>query len=65
MFQLNFEKFLQYDTTEIGISLDVTLNLSENSVNLTAKVDTGADHCIFERRFGEDLGLKIGCCLKF
>jgi hypothetical protein len=59
MFQLDFEKFLEYDTTEIGISLNVTLKLAEKSINFIAKIDTGADHCIFERRFGEDLGLKI------
>ncbi len=28
-------------------------------LSLTAKIDTGADHCIFERQFGEKLGLKI------
>ena len=59
MFQLNFEKLLTYDTSKLGIELDVTLKLSGKSVNFTAKVDTGADHCIFERRLGEDLGLKI------
>jgi hypothetical protein len=35
------------------------LKLSGKTVSLTAKIDTGADHCIFERRFGEELGLKI------
>lgn len=67
MYQLNFEKLFAYDTQKTGIELDVILKLSEKSVNLTAKVDTGADHCIFERRFGEDLGLKIesGIAQKF
>jgi hypothetical protein len=35
------------------------LSLSAVSVNLPAKVDTGASHCIFERRHGEALGLSI------
>ncbi len=60
MFQLNFEKFLVYDTSKNGIELNVVLRSSaETSVKLAAKIDTGADHCIFERRFGEELGLKI------
>ena len=59
MFELHFEKFLEYDTALTGISLDVTLKLSDKTVFLTAKIDTGADHCIFERQFGEQLGLNI------
>jgi hypothetical protein len=59
MFQLDFAKLLEYDTTLTGISLDVTLKLSDKNAQLTAKIDTGADHCIFERQFGEQLGLKI------
>ncbi len=59
MFQVNFENFLEYDTSLTGISLDVTLKLSEKAVGFIAKIDTGADHCIFERQFGEELGLII------
>ena len=59
MFQLDFEKLIQYDIGELGISLDVTLKLSAKSVDLTAKIDTGATHCIFEKQFGESLGLDI------
>ena len=29
------------------------------SVKISAKIDTGATYSIFERRFGEELGLKI------
>ena len=67
MFRLDFEKFLEYDTSLTGISLDVILKLSDKNIRLTAKIDTGADHCIFERRFGEELGLKIenGIAQKF
>jgi hypothetical protein len=28
-------------------------------VSLTAKIDTGADYCLFERAFGERLGLDV------
>jgi len=67
MYKLNFEKLLAYNTGKVGIELDVTLKLKDKSVNFTAKVDTGAAHCIFERRFGEDLELEIenGIARKF
>ena len=59
MYQLYFEQLLAYDTGETGIILDVRLKLSGKSIILNAKIDTGATHCIFERRFGEELGLNI------
>ena len=59
MYQLDFEQLLTYETGETGISLDVRLKLSGKSIVLNAKIDTGATHCIFERRFGEELGLNI------
>src|SRR2546422_7041806 len=56
---LTFERLIQYDPGQPGITLDVSLNLSAGSVNFPAKVDTGASYCIFERRHGEALGLSI------
>jgi hypothetical protein len=37
------------------------------SVELVAKIDTGASHCLFERHYGEQLGLEIetGIAQKF
>ncbi|HLG13715.1 MAG TPA: aspartyl protease family protein [Blastocatellia bacterium] len=58
-YQLNFEKLLTYDAGDAGINLDVTLKLAEHIVGLTAKVDTGASCCIFERRHGEQLGVAV------
>ncbi len=43
----------------MGISVDVTLKLKGQSTSFTAKIDTGADHCIFKRKEGEQLGLTI------
>jgi hypothetical protein len=54
-YQLNFEKLLNYDAGDVGINLEMTLKLSERSVGLTAKVDTGASCCIFERRHEQTL----------
>lgn len=58
-YQLHFEKLLTYDVGELGITVAVTLALKGQNVNLSAKVDTGADHCIFARKHGESLGLPI------
>jgi hypothetical protein len=58
-YQLSFERLMQYDPGLSGITIDVTLKLFENNVSLTAKVDTGASYCIFERSHGEALGLSV------
>ncbi|MGH9831058.1 MAG: aspartyl protease family protein [Blastocatellia bacterium] len=57
--QLSFERLIRYDAGESGITLEATLKLLDRSVSLAAKVDTGATYCIFERRYGESLGLNI------
>ncbi len=50
-----------------GITVPVALNIGRDLVLLTASVDTGASCCIFERGFGEALGLdvKAGTLLRF
>jgi hypothetical protein len=42
-----------------GIEVPVTLRAGGQSIDLTAKVDTGAAHCIFERRYADMLGLTV------
>jgi len=58
-YQLNFEKLVNYDAGESGITINTTLKFADRKVSLPAKIDTGSSFCIFERKFGEDLGLKI------
>lgn len=58
-YELSFEILYQYKNTEKGILLPIQLNLGEKRVLLTARLDTGASHCIFQRGFGEALGLEI------
>jgi hypothetical protein len=58
-YHLNFEKLLNYEPGDVGINLEMTLKRSQRSVGLTAKIDTGASCCIFERRHGEQLGVAI------
>ncbi len=57
--ELTFEKLVNYDTKKAGISLNVELRLGKSSSVLEAKIDTGSTYCIFERNYGEKLGLDI------
>jgi len=57
--QLNFEKAIFYDSGKLGITVDVTIQLSNLSVIFEAKIDTGAEACIFARSLGEQIGLEI------
>lgn len=57
--QLTFEKFLSYDPGQNGIAVSVALRQMEQQIFLNAKLDTGASDCIFQRGYGEQLGLNI------
>ncbi len=48
-----------YDTTKTGITVPVELTHGSNVVQVDAKLDTGASFCIFERTYGEMLGLNV------
>jgi len=56
---LSFDKTYFYNTLESGITVPILLSLSGTAVEFEAKIDTGAENCIFERRHGETLGLQI------
>lgn len=58
-YKIEFEKFIQYDAGQPGITLPVELRLGNDSVFFDAKLDTGSSFCVFERKHGEELGLKI------
>jgi hypothetical protein len=58
-YRLEFEKLLAYDAGESGITINTTLRLSGKSVSFPAKIDTGSALCIFERKYGEQLGFEI------
>lgn len=57
--QLTFEKLVSYDINKTGITVEVELRLSETSSVFEAKIDTGSTYCVFERIYGEKLGLNI------
>jgi len=58
-YQLDFEKQVSFADTGDGIALEAEIRYSDVSVKIDARIDTGAAYSIFERRFGEELGLEI------
>lgn len=59
MHRLDFENLILYDAGRVGISLDVKIQLGNLTANFEAKIDTGAEGCIFERKYGEQIGIEI------
>lgn len=47
------------DQKQNGITVPVQLSVGTQAVRLPAKLDTGASYCIFQREYGEILGLNI------
>jgi len=58
-YAIDFETIHSYDTLRAGITLPVTLGCNSLTIDFEAKLDTGSSHCIFERRFGENIGIEI------
>src|SRR5271157_883210 len=56
---IEFSRTHSYLPAVDGISLPVFLNNAEERVKLLAHVDTGASHCLFERRHAELLNLDV------
>ena len=58
-YQLAFTKLHQYDPGKPGISVLVTIGFGLKEVVVEAKLDCGSSFCVFERSWGEELGLDI------
>ncbi len=58
-YAIEFSTVHNYDTLKTGITLPVTLRYNSLTIDFEAKLDTGSSHYIFERRYGENLGLEI------
>ena len=56
---LEFDNTHKYTEATDGINVPITLAIGSQSVDLLAKLDTGAAHCIFERKYGEILELEV------
>jgi hypothetical protein len=58
-YQLTFHLQHAYNSLASGIQIQVALKLGEDVVFTEAKVDPGAQVCLFRREQGEMLGLEI------
>ncbi len=56
---VTFDKVLEYNTLKTGITVLVILQSDGKEVDFEAKVDTGATHCVFERKHAERLGIEV------
>lgn len=56
---VSYEKIYEYDTLESGITVFAEISYGGESRIIRAKIDTGAENCIFERKHGERLGIEI------
>jgi hypothetical protein len=53
---LDFDAELRYEESSAGILVPVRLSHGEHSVELIARLDTGAADCIFDESYAELLG---------
>lgn len=58
-YKLFFNSFYNYDSTLTGITIEVILKYGDKSVDIDAKIDTGASHCIFRRQIAEALCINV------
>lgn len=54
-----FEHEYQYDSVNGGITIPTLLRAGVLSTECLAKVDPGAEDCLFARRYADDLGLEV------
>jgi len=57
---LTFDIIHRYNDSLVGIEIPTALRFSDEVVLCQAKVDPGAQVCLFKRDLGETLGLDIG-----
>jgi hypothetical protein len=57
--QLVFSEEFQYPDDPSGITIPVTLSHGERTLRVAAKVDTGAQVCLFAHEVGLRLGLAV------
>lgn len=58
-YQLNFSHRHQYEDSESGIPLEVRLRFGGEEAKCEAKVDPGAQYCLFSREIAEQLGIDV------
>jgi hypothetical protein len=58
-YRLSFHAAYDYDTSLSGITVPVVLRTGNKAVDVDAKIDTGATHCIFRRAIADGLCLEV------
>ncbi len=56
---LSFDVRHQYDSRLVGITLDANLTYGDVEITVPAKVDPGAEYCLFQREVADDLGINL------
>jgi hypothetical protein len=57
LISLEFDADLEYEATSAGILVPIRLVHGDRSVELRARLDTGASDCLFDRFYSDILGL--------
>ena len=67
MHHLDYDTLHTYGTDKDSVKVPVTLRFGQRTVRFPARLDTGASFCVFERGYGETLGLEVetGSALRF
>lgn len=56
---IEFLKVYEFNTLETGITVPIKILSNDKRVSFFAKIDTGSTHCFFERKYAEQLGIKV------
>jgi hypothetical protein len=57
--QINYKESYNYSSSKGGIAIPVILIIGEQVIDGWAKIDTGAEFCLFERGYADRLGLDV------
>lgn len=58
-FQLTFPSARTFRTTEIGITIPISVEYGDRKVIGAAKIDTGSEYCLFQHELAEELGIDV------
>lgn len=56
---IEFLKVYEFNTLETGITVPIKILSNDKRVSFFAKIDTGSTHFFFERKYAEQLGIKV------
>jgi hypothetical protein len=57
--QLDFKISYQYQSTKGGLSIPTTITIGQPTVECFAKIDTGSEYCLFQRKLADKLSLDL------